>query len=429
MEFDPDAKFGYSILIGDEIPAYVTIEELQELLKEKAYQTSWDDYILGLKGEDYDVRTSTPKEFWLYPMWVSSHLLVQTCMQDPDAYDWSKITELYNISRIAEILYIWVHPYVWKPQTERPIYDSIILGKVATMQFDAGNAGFPAHQWLTKMLHQRVLFFADHQPSAINDMELKSEGNVLKGMLLWNMMVTDARQYLSTYLEENTNGNHEQIEYFKPETFRENLQYIAEERSPLIAAEILRNLRKDWSSIVAWKCFGIDTLTPEQIEAFRACLFEGMDYYLKQWEAEQPKQPRPKKEPRPTPKSITFKMGNITDGHLQMLRLKLIEAGWIANDTQPDDFAKLFSGKLNSTQITWTSNVGKGMLLFLFNKMAEQGLIVVPTNHSLTTILEKHFIDSDGNNLSGLNKSKESTKHLPIVKECLDILQLEVDID
>ena len=136
-----------------------------------------------------------------------------------------------------------------------------------------------------------------------------------------------------------------------------------------------------------------------------------------------------KKTIQPNRNYITFKMGNITDGHLQMLRQKLIQVGWIANDTQPDAFTKIFSGKTNTTQITWTGAVGKGMLTFLFSKMVEQRFIIVPDSHSIDTILENHFIDTDGNYLSGLNSSKESVKHLPIVKECLDILQLEVDTD
>ena len=150
-----------------------------------------------------------------------------------------------------------------------------------------------------------------------------------------------------------------------------------------------------------------------------------------------PKPQRPATEPARQPKEpiqpdrnyITFSMSNITEGHLQILRQKLINVGWIANDTQPDAFAKLFSGKTNTIKITWTGIVGKGMLRFLFNKMVEQRFIIVPDSHSIDTILENHFIDTDGNYLSGLNSSKESIKHLPVVKECLDILQLEVDTD
>ena len=126
---------------------------------------------------------------------------------------------------------------------------------------------------------------------------------------------------------------------------------------------------------------------------------------------------------------ITFTMSGITVGHIDMLRRKLIQVDWIAKDTLPDDFYKLFSGKTNSIKITWTGIVGKGMLRFLFAKMVEQRFIIVPDSHSIDTILENHFIDTDGNYLSGLNSSKESIKHLPVVKECLDILQLEADTD
>ncbi len=138
---------------------------------------------------------------------------------------------------------------------------------------------------------------------------------------------------------------------------------------------------------------------------------------------------RPKEPAQQDRTYITFTMSGITVGHIDMLRQKLIQVGWIAKDTLPDDFYKLFSGKTNSTKITWTGAVGKGMLLFLFQKMVDQGEIVVPDNHSITTILESHFVDEHGKYISGLNSSKESSKHFPIVKECLNILQLEVDND
>ena len=112
-----------------------------------------------------------------------------------------------------------------------------------------------------------------------------------------------------------------------------------------------------------------------------------------------------------------------------MLRLKLINVGWIARDTQPDDFYKLFSGKFNNAKITWTNKAGKGMLRFLFLQMYKQQMIAVPYGYYLTTILEAHFVDPDGMYLSKLNKSKDSRTHLPVIKDCMDILQLEVEID
>ena len=127
--------------------------------------------------------------------------------------------------------------------------------------------------------------------------------------------------------------------------------------------------------------------------------------------------------------TITFQLGNITDGHLQLLRLKLMEVGWIAKDTQPDDFAKLFSGTTNHTKIVWTGCVGKGMLVFLFKEMEKHHYLIVPENNSINTILECHFVDETGRKLTGLHSSKPTKKFMPIIKQCLDQLQIEINLD
>lgn len=127
--------------------------------------------------------------------------------------------------------------------------------------------------------------------------------------------------------------------------------------------------------------------------------------------------------------TITFQLGNITDGHLQLLRLKLMEVGWIAKDTQPDDFAKLFSSTTNHTKIVWTGCVGKGMLVFLFKEMEKHHYLIVPENNSINTILECHFVDETGRKLTGLHSSKPTKKFMPIIKQCLDQLQIEINLD
>lgn len=139
---------------------------------------------------------------------------------------------------------------------------------------------------------------------------------------------------------------------------------------------------------------------------------------------------KPKKKVKLTENdTITFQLGNITDGHLQLLRLKLMEVGWIAKDTQPDDFAKLFSGTTNHTKIVWTGCVGKGMLVFLFKEMEKHHYLIVPENNSINTILECHFVDEIGRKLTGLHSSKPTEKFMPIIKQCLDQLQIEINLD
>ena len=139
--------------------------------------------------------------------------------------------------------------------------------------------------------------------------------------------------------------------------------------------------------------------------------------------------PRKKKEVQLDKKYFTFKLCDISEGHLQLLRQKLIEVGWIAKDTQPADFSNLFTGKTNNAKITWTGTVGKGMLVCLFTQMVEQQRIAVPDNHSVNTILEHHFVDSEGKYLTRLHSSKPTVKFMPVVKECMNILMLAADAD
>ena len=143
---------------------------------------------------------------------------------------------------------------------------------------------------------------------------------------------------------------------------------------------------------------------------------------------QQPKKRLKPKEPVQLDRNyITFSMCGIMYAHLQMLRQTLIKAEWIARDTQPDDFDKLFSGKINNAKVTWTNKAGKGMLLFLFRQMYKQQKISIPYGYHLATILEAHFVDPDGHYLSNLNNSKDCRMHLPVIKECMDQLQLDVN--
>lgn len=149
--------------------------------------------------------------------------------------------------------------------------------------------------------------------------------------------------------------------------------------------------------------------------------------------------PKREKQPETTEKKrrevqqdvaqMTFRTNGIGVGHIEMLRQKLIQVGWIAKDTQPDAFGKLFTGKTNNSKVMWLGKVGKGTLVDLFRIMVEQQKIAVPESYGLTSILEAHFVDKDGRYLTDLNSSKPCAKHMPVIKECMDILQLDVDID
>lgn len=128
-------------------------------------------------------------------------------------------------------------------------------------------------------------------------------------------------------------------------------------------------------------------------------------------------------------KHITFKKNGILDPHLVLVCKHLVQNEWIDPETQPNDFCNLFTGKSNNAKIKLTGKIGLGTFVFLFEKMEEQQHITVPKGHSVKTILKAHVLDKDGKYVTGLNKTTVTAKHLPVVQECLDFLQLDVDID
>ena len=288
MEFDPYAKFGFEIQIGDEIPKFVTLDELKELIKESAYKREEDQSFLNFQKDQKTGLSYVDIDSAIPPTRLSSHILVNTCMEDPDSYDWRRLTDNYDYYRIADYAFIWTHPYTWIPKDDNRLYGCLVSGKVATMKFDRGRVDKFLFDWFTKMRQERVLFLADKMPVAIDETDGGHRGSILRGMLVWDLITTDGRNFLRQFLKEDSEFD-EELDFFHIETFRDSVLFIAQERGGKVAADLVQRLRKDWKAIVNWKCFGIDKISSEQIEEFRACLFEGMDYYLEQWDAETPK--------------------------------------------------------------------------------------------------------------------------------------------
>lgn len=125
---------------------------------------------------------------------------------------------------------------------------------------------------------------------------------------------------------------------------------------------------------------------------------------------------------------ITFQKGAmLSDYHIAALQQYLAEQGWIAASTNPDDFVALFSGKSCICNITWVGG-GVGNLYELFRQIKTHNLIAIPGGHGLATVLQKHFVNQAGQYLTGLNSGACAKGNLPIIAECIRILQQSLDI-
>ena len=126
-------------------------------------------------------------------------------------------------------------------------------------------------------------------------------------------------------------------------------------------------------------------------------------------------------KPRET---MTFgRKSGVTEGHIVLLYQKLVKEKWI--EGVDADFKALFTGKRDEEcQLVWKGLYGKGTLVELFKQLVNEGLIVVSAGYTLSSILEGHFKDTEGNWLTGLDKGNSANaKALPVINECVKLLK------
>ncbi|MBR6601865.1 MAG: hypothetical protein IKK87_08495 [Bacteroidaceae bacterium] len=125
----------------------------------------------------------------------------------------------------------------------------------------------------------------------------------------------------------------------------------------------------------------------------------------------------------PLLETFTRKKG-LTDQHFALLLGTLQQEGWISQDTQPDDFILLFSGRPSDCRITWNPAVGKGILRDLFKMMIDGRFIAPPDGYQYLRIVESHFIYPNGQHLHGLKGGYTSRKAASVIDSCRKILLL-----
>lgn len=152
--------------------------------------------------------------------------------------------------------------------------------------------------------------------------------------------------------------------------------------------------------------------------------------YPKSQPAHQANTPKKKAQPEEkfTPDFITFTKLRTNDYNIIALYQELLRLKWIA-DGNPDNFTALFSGKISEQTVTWTGKVGKDNLYALFKMMADNTFIKVPDGHSLQRIVESHFVNEQGENITGIDSGKPSQKSLSVIDQLRQILAARQTFD
>lgn len=128
------------------------------------------------------------------------------------------------------------------------------------------------------------------------------------------------------------------------------------------------------------------------------------------------------------PDFMTFTKERTSDYNIIALYQELLKVKWI-EDGNPDDFAALFEGKNTECRIVWSGKVGKDNLYALFKMMVDNHFIRLPEGHSLQRIVESHFVDAEGNYITGIDSGKPSKSALSTIEQMRKILAARQTFD
>lgn len=118
---------------------------------------------------------------------------------------------------------------------------------------------------------------------------------------------------------------------------------------------------------------------------------------------------RPKRAGRPVVKAFIYQ-GQNKAARLMQLCKALKALGWIAADTDMQQFIDMFSGGDFRQHIVWTGQANA--LAELFRRLVkERGLVVLPEKHSLWVTVNGHFWDKEKNQEFGTDRLRNT--HIP----------------
>lgn len=119
--------------------------------------------------------------------------------------------------------------------------------------------------------------------------------------------------------------------------------------------------------------------------------------------------------------------GTILDVNVALVCQELIANRWIASETKPDDFLKLFKNEDSDVKIVWMRVVGIGSLKRLFEMMIDCGFINQPKG-SVNKILRSHFIlvGTVDTPIGDLRGASYTTKSDHVITKCKGLLETKL---
>lgn len=125
----------------------------------------------------------------------------------------------------------------------------------------------------------------------------------------------------------------------------------------------------------------------------------------------------------------TFKYRYLDSEPLRIIKLyqQLQSGQCIAQDTTPEDFSSIFSGKPSNVKVKWLQDTS--LLFALIKQINDRSLIEKPTRPGIWQITQSHFVDKDSRQFSNFNKLREPKKANATITKLVDIIDPSIKED
>jgi hypothetical protein len=197
-----------------------------------------------------------------------NHLMIEQLYAQKEHVDWQRVTDGYDYREIEWIRHILTHPLVWVPAEEVGI-ECVVVGKVAREEEPISRVAndYDISIFCWRLNGSGALWFADNMPvlEDVHQVGRCEYDNLPEDMLLWDRLACGP--LFKSY----------------PINLRQNIDYIAEERGPAKAIELVERFREDWQDIITLKLFNMSDAEDYEVQRLHKAMFEEMDRKLRIW--------------------------------------------------------------------------------------------------------------------------------------------------
>ena len=262
----------------------LTLDEMYNIFMSDDYSDFRKQYNLKVSQDINGHKSLSYTKVWHNPSFMSTlyrHIAAEQILNSDYKNIDLESLGLYDPCLYLNLFELLMNPLFWV----EPAYfdDIVIVGKVAVEKYDS-NRLVEITDLVNYILEEVVLNFADNPSLCDEDMPYE---NLIKGIHFWEHITAKYDDLLSKIIigQHVSYDDIRKANNYDARTLRTNLVLITERRNAKVAANLLKMLQNEWSTIKLWQ-IGLDNMSENEIKQFEDSLFHGFNDLLEEWKTE-----------------------------------------------------------------------------------------------------------------------------------------------